>query len=289
MFARIASALMMMLVGALGFASLPPGGTFIDDDGSIFEGDIEAIAADGTTAGCNPPTNNRFCPDGLVTRGQMAAFLDRAVDLPPASRDYFADDEQSVFEANINRLAEAGITHGCNPPDNTRFCPNQAVTRGQMAAFLVRAFGYVDDGGGDVFDDDDGLVFEQDIDRLGTEGVTAGCGPPRFCPNDPVSRKQMAAFLTRALKRTPLTPPPRPPGPWSTVCGILPDECPPAGAPEGSYPVPAEARAEDTSSPDRVIGSGTPESCTSDSVVDAVALGGIIVFDCGPDPVSYHI
>jgi hypothetical protein len=54
----------------------------------------------------------------------------------------------------------------------------------------------------------------------------------------------------------------------------------------GGVPLPAEARPVDTSQPDRVIGTGTPASCTSQAVVDAVALGGIITFDCGPDPVT---
>jgi hypothetical protein len=61
---------------------------------------------------------------------------------------------------------------------------------------------------------------------------------------------------------------------------------PPAGNPNGDAPVPAEARAVDTSSPDVVIGNGTPASCGSAAVVDAVGRGGIITFDCGPDPVT---
>jgi hypothetical protein len=51
-------------------------------------------------------------------------------------------------------------------------------------------------------------------------------------------------------------------------------------------PLPDDALAVDTSRPDRVIGSGTSASCTSQAVVDAVALGGIITFNCGPDPVT---
>jgi hypothetical protein len=61
---------------------------------------------------------------------------------------------------------------------------------------------------------------------------------------------------------------------------------PPTGNPGGSYPVPPEARAADTSNPDVVIGNGTPQGCTSDAVVAAVAQGGIITFDCGPSPVT---
>lgn len=58
------------------------------------------------------------------------------------------------------------------------------------------------------------------------------------------------------------------------------------GNPGGAAIVPPEARAVDTSSPDHVIGSGTPASCTSAAVVAAVAQGGTITFDCGPDPVT---
>ncbi len=66
-----------------------------------------------------------------------------------------------------------------------------------------------------------------------------------------------------------------------------PESGPPAGnaAQSCSRPVPDEALPEDTSSPDRVIGDGTPASCTSEAVVSAVAQGGVITFDCGPDPV----
>jgi hypothetical protein len=65
-----------------------------------------------------------------------------------------------------------------------------------------------------------------------------------------------------------------------------PADGPLAGNPGSNYQVPLEARAEDVSDPDYVIGDGTPESCTCDEVVEAVALGGKIVFNCGPDPVT---
>lgn len=57
------------------------------------------------------------------------------------------------------------------------------------------------------------------------------------------------------------------------------------GNPEGDYPIPAAAQAVNTSVPDQVIGDGTPASCTADAVIDAVAQGGLIVFDCGDAPV----
>jgi putative cell wall-binding protein len=61
---------------------------------------------------------------------------------------------------------------------------------------------------------------------------------------------------------------------------------PEAGNPDGHAFVPAAGRAEDTSSPDIVIGNGTPSGCTSAAVVSAVAQGGVITFDCGPAPIT---
>lgn len=176
-------------------------GQFCDDDGSVFEASIERIAEAGITEGCNPPVNNLFCPHDRVTRGAMAAFLARALELPPGTTVSFGDDNGSVFESAIERIATAGITRGCNPPSNTRFCPDAYVTRGQMAAFLARALELTDTGGID-FVDDDGSVFESSIAKIAAAGITTGCNPPsntRFCPDDYVTRGQMAAFLTRAL------------------------------------------------------------------------------------------
>ncbi len=113
---------------------------FYDTAGSMFLNAIEWLAAEGITAGCNPPANTLFCPKDNVTRGQMAAFLVRALGLTDAGAgDLFTDDDNSMFASAIDKLATAGITLGCNPPDNDRFCPDDNVTRGQMAAFLQRA------------------------------------------------------------------------------------------------------------------------------------------------------
>lgn len=64
-----------------------------------------------------------------------------------------------------------------------------------------------------------------------------------------------------------------------------PNEGPPSGNGDGTCSVPPQAGLEDVSSPDTVIGDGTPQNCTGDAVVEAVARGGVITFDCGPDPV----
>ncbi len=65
-----------------------------------------------------------------------------------------------------------------------------------------------------------------------------------------------------------------------------PENGPAAGNPDGDSPIPAEAGTEDVTNPDSIVGDGTPESCTCDAVVDAVAKGGKITFDCGPDPIT---
>jgi hypothetical protein len=108
---------------------------FTDDDGLTGEDSVNRVAAAGITAGC---AAQRYCPKLPVTRAEMAALLARALDLPPpVEPDHFTDDDDSLHEAAIDSLFEAGITAGCAAD---RFCPSASVTRGQMAAFLYRSF-----------------------------------------------------------------------------------------------------------------------------------------------------
>jgi hypothetical protein len=182
--------------------NIGPATTFIDVPAThLFNTEIEWLADTGTTRGCNPPQNDRYCPDDPVTRAQMAAFLARALELPPAGTSPFSDDDGSTFEADITRIAAAGITRGCNPPANDQYCPGRIVTRAQMAAFLVRALD-LPSGTPGTFTDDNGTTFELDIEALAASGITRGCNPPtndRYCPGRAVSRGEMAAFLYRAL------------------------------------------------------------------------------------------
>ncbi|MFG0334619.1 MAG: S-layer homology domain-containing protein, partial [Maioricimonas sp. JB049] len=112
---------------------------FGDSLGSPFVDDITQLVKSGITKGCNPPDNTKFCPSSPVTRGQMATFLVRALNLPAASSSFSDVSPTYPHRNDIAALAAAGITKGCNPPDNTKFCPDESVTRGQMAAFLNRA------------------------------------------------------------------------------------------------------------------------------------------------------
>ena len=165
---------------------------FTDIGGTFFEDVIIWLYDQGITTGCTATT---FCPTATVTREQMAAFINRAAPLPPASQDYFTDDEDSFAEDDINRLAEAGITTGCTA---TTFCPKQTVTREQMAAFLDRALN-LPDTGSDFFTDDESSFAEQNINNIAAFGITTGCTATTYCPSQNVTREQMAAFLHRAF------------------------------------------------------------------------------------------
>lgn len=160
--------------------------------GAPFRSDIAWLARHGITTGCTPTT---FCPTAAVTREQMASFLVRTLGLTGSAPDAFTDDETSVHEADINRLAAAGIAAGCTP---TTFCPKQVVTREQMASFLARAL-ELDGPAPDAFTDDEASIHETDINRIAAAGVTSGCTPTTFCPKAPVTRGQMAAFLHRGF------------------------------------------------------------------------------------------
>ncbi|MDP9482364.1 MAG: S-layer homology domain-containing protein [Chloroflexota bacterium] len=177
----------------------PPGlayavlGVFSDLWDSSFVASIQWIYDEGITGGCS---STRYCPVSPVTRGQMAAFLVRAMGLPPATTDHFSDDDGQMFESSINALAEAGITGGCAPD---RFCREGSVSRAQMAAFLVRALD-IPPATKDYFSDDNSHSLESSINAMAEAGLTGGCSAGRFCPTAPVSREQMAAFLLRAFK-----------------------------------------------------------------------------------------
>jgi hypothetical protein len=181
-----------------GGSGVSTSGTFVDIGGDVHAPMIEAIAARGVTLGCDAGAR-RYCPDLAVTRGQMATFLARALDLPPSSIDYFADDDGSVHEDAINRLADANIATGYS--DGT-FRVDGDLTRGEMARFLARAFD-TPEASADRFDDVAGSAASA-INSVAAAGITLGCTSDgtRFCPDDTVRRDQMASFLGRALGLT---------------------------------------------------------------------------------------
>jgi hypothetical protein len=163
---------------------------------------IQALGASGITGGC---TATEYCPDDDVTRAAMAIFLERGMrgsDFvpPPATGTVFSDVPLSHWAAAwIEQLAADQITGGC---DANKYCPEESVTRAQMAIFLLRAEHGKDYGPplptGTVFDDVPLTHWAVAwIEQLAKEGVTGGCDTSNYCPAQPVTRAQMAVFLTR--------------------------------------------------------------------------------------------
>ena len=193
--------LIVALVPGVASATQPPSGRFVDEDGLRAEGFAEALAARGVVNGCSA---DRFCPAATLSRAQMAALLARALRLPAASRDHFADDDGSVHEDAINRLADAGIVVGRTA---TTFRPTDPVSRGQIATMLAEAFEFPATSS-DRFGDDDGSVHEANINAGRVAFVLEPCvaAPTSYCPQDPLTRGDMAVFTAKALGLTP-TPP----------------------------------------------------------------------------------
>lgn len=122
--------------------------------------------------------------------------------LPP-----FPDAVGTVHAAGIQEIRQASITLGCGT--GLYFCPDEVVTRGAMATFLLRALGLEPAGGTRFSDVSPGHRHRGAIYAIAELGLTQGCGDgSRFCPNDPVTRETMAVFLARALE----LPPGRPDG-----------------------------------------------------------------------------
>jgi murein DD-endopeptidase MepM/ murein hydrolase activator NlpD len=121
----------------LGLSALPESVPYDDVAGDTFEGDIARLHAAGIAFGCDADS---YCPDRPLLREEMAELLVRGFGYEnPDGIDAFVDDEESAFEESINKLANSGVTYGCNPPDNTEFCPERTLTRAEMASFFARA------------------------------------------------------------------------------------------------------------------------------------------------------
>ncbi len=170
----------------------PPEPPYTDIKKSKYAKDIAWLYASGIAGGC---TKTKFCPTDRVTRGQIATYLARALNLPKATKDYFRDDKGSKHEANINRLARAGLALSCG---TKLFCPKKTLSRGQMAGFLSRVLD-LSKSPKDYFTDDKGSKYESSINRIARAGLTKGCASRRYCPTIAVSRGQMAAFLHRTF------------------------------------------------------------------------------------------
>jgi hypothetical protein len=186
-----------------GFGTRPGGwlADFLDvPGGHMFHDFVEQLVRNAITAGCG---GGNFCVQQSISRAEMAVFLLRAKNgaswtPPPATGTVFNDVPAGAFAAAwIEALAAAGITSGCG---NGNFCPSVAVTREQMAVLLLRGkYGtsWTPPAAVGMFDDvPPADPFAAWIEQLAEDGITAGCAPDLYCPDSPVTRGQMAVFLT---------------------------------------------------------------------------------------------
>jgi hypothetical protein len=177
------------------------GAAFLDvPQAHPFYTEIGKLSARMVTLGCSA---GNYCPDDVVTRQQMAAFIIRALGdfnppQPPSQR--FLDVLPSnPFYAFIEQMAIRQITLGCG---GGNYCPGDPVLRDQMAAFIIRGLGEFNppDPPFQRFPDvPPGNPFYRFIDRMAVLQITLGCGGGNYCPTLAVSRGQMAAFLVRAF------------------------------------------------------------------------------------------
>jgi len=175
---------------------------------------IKAVKDAGITKGCNPPQNDRFCPEDVVTRAQMAAFIIRAIEGEPtnySTNQYFSDVPSTHWAFKyIQRVKERNIAQGY--AGTNLYGPEDNVTREQMAKMLI--MGLVSQGKtsepptdycstGAPFDDVSVSSWScRYIKKLKELGITQGCNPPqnnRYCPQNPVTRAQMATFIYRGF------------------------------------------------------------------------------------------
>ena len=171
---------------------------------------VEAFYTQGITTGCSP-SPLAYCPDNGVTRAEMAVFIERALKggdyTPPVTTLTFTDTTSHWAKYWIEQFKTDGITTGCNA---TGYCPDQYVTRAEMAVFIERALrggSYTPPVTSITFTDTTSHWAKYWIEQFKADGITTGCTATKYCPDQVVTRGEMAVFLTRAFGY------PRPPQP----------------------------------------------------------------------------
>ena len=203
--------MVLAVVDALGDCTVPAPDALVSVDfldvppSDLFHDFVNTVSRNGITAGCG---GGDYCPATAVNRAQMAVFLLKSkfgADHvpPPATGSVFTDVPQGAFAADwIEELAALGITGGCGGGD---YCPTAAVTRAQMAVFLLKAHlgsGYAPPAPSGIFGDVPiGAFAAAWIEDLYGRAITGGCSasPLLYCPDNANTRGQMAVFLTKTF------------------------------------------------------------------------------------------
>ena len=161
---------------------------------------VRSLEQAGILAGTN--CSSEDC-DGDLLRWEAALWLANALDLGPA-RTVSAEDGPAGanIAGAVSAVVREGVTVGC-ATEPLRFCPDSHTTRAQMASFLTRAFDLKPSWRRVFADVDRGSVHARNITTIRRAGITNGCAtePLRYCPLDPISRRQAAVMLYRALER----------------------------------------------------------------------------------------
>ncbi len=178
-------------------------GAFKDDEGAFNEEAFNSLEMGGILAGTECDLA-MICPDDAITRATMAVWLGRALtgeEPQPIESSRFADViAWSPAAAHIERFADLGVTEGCG--DGSRFCPDDAVTRAHMAVFLSRAYNLPEGPDPNFSDVPHDAWYASDVAKIAAARMTKGCttDPPSYCPEQQVTRGQMAVLIHRALE-----------------------------------------------------------------------------------------
>lgn len=134
----------------------------------------------------------------VVASFAAAMFVGGAVVMPASAgaSSTFVDVQSDGYGPALDVLAEEGVLSGCG---DDRFCPDEELTRGQMATLIATALDLSDEGSG-YFGDVDGTEHAQGINMLAAAGVTRGCSVVAFCPEERVTRGQLASLLVRGFE-----------------------------------------------------------------------------------------
>jgi hypothetical protein len=136
-------------------------------------------------------------PRSLVAILTVAAATALSLLMAPTSADAatFDDTAGTSYERAVEALVEAQILNGCS---DSRFCPDDRLTRGQVATILVRAL-ELEPVDSSPFVDLEGDHHAANINALAASGIANGCERDRFCSTDPITREQLATLLARGF------------------------------------------------------------------------------------------
>jgi hypothetical protein len=197
--AIVATFLVVLTTIALPVPAKATVNSFIDDNTSRFEPFIETAKENGLVVACNPPANDKVCPNDPVTLGAMVLMLTPAVGSSRPSMERFVTEDGFLGDVAIGSLGNAGIAISCEVDGP---CPDRPITRGEMASLISRSFHWSDDVDASRFIDTADSPFEAELVNLVDRGGLLTCDSPldtRLCPNAGVRRDEAIFALVTVM------------------------------------------------------------------------------------------